>query len=259
MEISIDQLLSGKATQIKNKEYYETARYVEPFLEKMSKLTDNFIVNVKLPDQVTKTKDGNLSTTDITYNRVWIQAVLPKEYAFANHQEVIGMVYGLDVRTPICKLYKGALNMACTNLCVFNPEYLNVQEINPATAINYKCITDLLEETDDMRDFLNKLNNTYFSYSDEMIEKLLGHWIRRSINDSYNVGYGAVKIAADTPINVYKMLIEDPESPYYIPRGEDIPMFKVYNAFTELITHDKDKDIINKPEKTLLLKNILSI
>ena len=60
MEISIDQLLSGKATQIKNKEYYETARYVEPFLEKMSKLTDNFIINVKLPDQVTKTKDAEV-------------------------------------------------------------------------------------------------------------------------------------------------------------------------------------------------------
>ena len=259
MEISIDQLLSGKATQIKNKEYYETARYVEPFLEKMSKLTDNFIINVKLADQVTKTKDGNLSTTDITYNRVWIQAVLPDEYNVANHSEVLGFLYGIDVRKPVVKFYRGNINNACTNLCVFNPSHLKVSPFEAESALDYKPVDYLINQASEIRDFLNKLNNTYFSYSDEMIEKLLGHWIRRSINDSYNVGYGAVKIAADTPINVYKMLIEDPESPYYIPRGEDISMFKVYNAFTELITHDKDKDIINKPEKTLLLKNILSI
>ena len=44
-----------------------------------------------------------LNKDDVTYNRVWIQAVLPDEYCFENHQEVIGMVYGLDVRKPIYK------------------------------------------------------------------------------------------------------------------------------------------------------------
>ena len=186
-------------------------------------------------------------------------AVLPDEYNVANHSEVLGFLYGIDVRKPVVKFYRGNINNACTNLCVFNPSHLKVSPFEAESALDYKPVDYLINQASEIRDFLNKLNNTYFSYSDEMIEKLLGHWIRRSINDSYNVGYGAVKIAADTPINVYKMLIEDPESPYYIPRGEDIPMFKVYNAFTELITHDKDKDIINKPEKTLLLKNILSI
>ena len=36
-------------------------------------------------------------------------------------------------------------------------------------------------------------------------------------------------------------------------------MFNVYNAFTELISNDKDKDIMNKVEKTLLLKRILDV
>ena len=36
-------------------------------------------------------------------------------------------------------------------------------------------------------------------------------------------------------------------------------MFNIYNAFTQLITHDKGRDIMNKCEKTLLLKRILDI
>lgn len=35
-------------------------------------------------------------------------------------------------------------------------------------------------------------------------------------------------------------------------------MFTVYNAFTQIITDD-DKDIMNKVEKTLLLKTILEL
>ena len=256
MNISLDDLLKGKATKINENVYFETEAYVTPFLERMQKITDDFEVRVETPKQRTLTE----KTDDITYNRVWIQALMPESYTVENHRDVIGMIYSLDKASKnIAKFYRGGLNQACTNLCVFNPSHLKVSPFEAESALDYKPVDYLINQASEIRDFLNKLNNTYFSYSDEMIEKLLGHWIRRSINDSYNVGYGAVKIAADTPINVYKMLIEDPESPYYIPRGEDIPMFKVYNAFTELITHDKDKDIINKPEKTLLLKNILSI
>ena len=31
--------------------------------------------------------------------------------------EVVGLVYGLDVRKPVVKIYRGGLNRACTNLC----------------------------------------------------------------------------------------------------------------------------------------------
>ena len=51
MQISIDQLMNGKATRIKDRDYFPTAAYVEPFLETMSKFTSDFRVQVKLPDQ----------------------------------------------------------------------------------------------------------------------------------------------------------------------------------------------------------------
>ena len=44
MELTIDQLLRGKATRIKEKEYFTTEQYVVPFLERMSKFTNEFII-----------------------------------------------------------------------------------------------------------------------------------------------------------------------------------------------------------------------
>ena len=65
MEISINELLSGKATRIKDKEYYTTEAYVTPFLERMSKVTDDFIINVKPADQVSLTKEGEINFDDV--------------------------------------------------------------------------------------------------------------------------------------------------------------------------------------------------
>lgn len=66
MEITLDALMKGKPTIIKDKSYFRTADYVEPFLEQMSKFTSRFIVNVQTPDQVTVTNGDE----DLTYNRV---------------------------------------------------------------------------------------------------------------------------------------------------------------------------------------------
>lgn len=258
MEITIDELLAGKGTRIKNNEYFPTAGYVEPFLERMSKFTNDFRVQVKLPDQITLTNEGNINKDDVTYNRVWIQAVLPDEYCFENHQEVIGMVYGLDVRKPIYKIYKGGLNMACTNLCIFNPDFLDIQEIEPETAVNFRSLERLMEQTDDMRVRLNNMFNYEIPYIETDIDQMLGKWVRNTIDQSYDKGFGKVKLATSTAIDAYKLLYCKKDSPYYVEPGQSTNMFNVYNAFTQLITDD-DRDIVNKAEKTLLLQNILEI
>ena len=258
MEITIDELLAGKGTRIKNNEYFPTAGYVEPFLERMSKFTNDFRVQVKLPDQITLTNEGNINKDDVTYNRVWIQAVLPDKYCFENHQEVIGMVYGLDVRKPIYKIYKGGLNMACTNLCIFNPDFLDIQEIEPETAVNFRSLERLMEQTDDMRVRLNNMFNMEIPYIETDIDQMLGKWVRNTIDQSYDKGFGKVKLATSTAIDAYKLLYCKKDSPYYVEPGQSTNMFNVYNAFTQLITDD-DRDIVNKAEKTLLLQNILEI
>lgn len=255
MELTLEHLLQGKATKIKEKEFFTTKAYVEPFFDRMSKYTEEFIINVKPADQISLTPNGEVNFDDIVYNRVWIQAVLPDEYAYENHKKVISMLYALDTRKPVVKIYTGALNMACLNLCVFSPDALNVAELEPTTAINYSPINLLMGMHDTIKSTLEKLDKMTFNRNE--IYEDLGLWIDRCITSKFNSGFGTVKIAESAPVNVYKDLFYNEDSNYYT-QGEEVDGFTVYNAFTDLITQDK-KDLVNKFEKTLLIKEIMDI
>ena len=187
-----------------------------------------------------------------------IQAVMPESCSFDNHDEVIGMVYGLDVRKPVAKIYRGALNRACTNLCVFDPEFLQMQPVNPEEALNYKAVEYLLSQTSDIKLMLENLHNTTWKAEDDLVSLNLGKWQRNAMHMVYNVGYGDVKIGTDLVTKAYSSMFEDPDSSYYIGVGNEVDMFTVYNAFTQLISNDKGKDLMNRAEKTLLLRNILN-
>ena len=257
MEITLTELLEGKSTLIKNKQFLSTKDYIEPFVDRMSKYTNDFRVQVKTPTQLTTT-GGNV---DMTFNRVLIQAVLPKEYyEFDNHQQVVGMVYGLDTKIPVAKIYKGGLNMACTNLTVFSPEYLNVQEMEPGNTLSYTPIKSLMEMTDNLTVMLKKLKETHIDIrnSDDM-ERHLGKWIDFTLRESYNSNYGKVKIASSVPIDVYKDLFINTDSDYFTPTGIDPSMFTVYNAFTDVISNDGGKDLLTKFEKCTLVSKLLGI
>lgn len=259
MKLTINELLAGKATKIKDKEYFQTEAYVTPFLERMQKLTNDFRVEVKLPEQITITKKEDIDFDDVTYNRVWIQAVLPEQYRVENHDEVIGMVYGIDTRKPIAKFYRGGLNRACTNLCVFNPSYLSVQELKPAEALSFKSLDSIMDKANEIAVWLNKLHSTTFERSYENINENLGRWVRNALHLKYENGFSPVKLGVPNVIDAYKLLFEDAKSPYYVSTDSNTDMFNVYNAFTEIISNKDQKDIINKCEKVLLLKDILSI
>lgn len=252
MDIQLSELLKGKSTIIKNKEFFPTQRYVEPFIEKLSALTDDFRFQVKVPDQMTISKD----MTDITFNRVLVQAVLPKKYTVDNHDEVVGFLYGIDVKKPITKIYRGYLNQACTNLCVFNPQWLNVQELIPGEPINYSPIKSLLESTNDFATILSNMKSTYLDRNERM--RYLGEWVDYSLRESQDYGFGKVKIAVSTPIDAYKSLFIDQESEYFVPQGYDPSLFDVYNSFTQIITDDQ-RDILNKAEKTFIVNRLLKI
>lgn len=260
MKIDVNELLKGLATKIKEKEFYQTEAYVTPFLERMQKLTNDFSVEVKLPDQITVTKKEDLDFDNITYNRVWIQAKLPESYTVENHAEVIGMVYGIDTRKPIVKFYRGGLNMACTNLCVFNPSMLSVQELKPAEAISFTPLDRIMDKAYEIKRFLELLRNITFPRRNDWINEQLGKWIRNSMHLKYENGITPVKLGAPNIIDAYKLLFEDTKSDYFVPTNrEGTNMFNVYNAFTEVISNKDNKDIMNKCEKILLLKDILDI
>ena len=261
MEISLKDLLCGKQTRIKNRDYFQTAAYVEHFLERVQKITKEIRVQVQLPSQITYTANGDINTEDITYNRVLIEAILPDEYKFDNdpHRAVLGMVYGIDVRKPVAKFFKGHERMSCTNLCVFSPQLLSCQDLEPETQIDFKPLERIIEQTDDTATWLKKLIETEFDCSEHNVNESLGRWIRNCINYSFNNHYQPVKIACSTPIDAYKSLFEKEDDDYFVGFNGNVSMYQVYNAFTQVLTDGMKKDPFNIFEKTLLLKDILDI
>ena len=103
----------------------------------------------------------------------------------------------------------------------------------------------------------NYKQDLFINYSIPNIEKDLGKWIRNTIATHYDNGFSKAKLSVQNVIDAYKLIHEEDESPYYVKPGNDTTLFNVYNAFTELISNDNDKDIFNKCEKTLLLRSIL--
>lgn len=256
MKITQEQLFKGKATEMKgDKLYRPTEAYTAPFFEKMSSFTNDFIIKVETPNQITVDEDRK----DITYNRVWIQAVLPNELQVANHKEVVGLIYGIDMAKPVYKIYKGALDMACTNLSVFNPEYIKVFPFDCEKPINYDVIQTIMEMTNDTVAKINTLKSTTLDRDRDALERELGRWNYNIMKASVNKGFGKIKLPESMANKAFKKLFIDEESKYFIRQDEVIDMYKIYSSFTDLITNDKDGDILNKVEKTLLLQEILEI
>lgn len=259
MEITLNELLAGKGTRIKNNTYFSAEAYVTPFLERMSKFTNDFKVQARLPDQISITRKEDLNLDDIVFNRVWIQAILPDEMQIENHKESINLLYALDTRKPIVKIARTAINCACLNLCVFSPYFIDVQELDAEKPINYSILTHLMEMSSDISMWLNKLKSIEVSYDRENRDFILGNWINNILDPNvnyYNNRVNKVKLSINTAIDAYKSIYFDEESPYYVKEGESTSMFNIYNAFTDLISHDK-RDIVNPIEKTILLKSIL--
>ena len=254
MVVDLNTLLAGKATKIKGKDYFPTAAYVEPFLERVQKYTNDFRVQVKLPDQITSIDNED----NITYNRVAIEAILPDDYAIEGHKRVLGMVYGLDTRKPVVKHFVAAERCVCTNLCIFSPDMLEIQELQPETAINFKPLNRLIDTADTVAKTLKALTSMEVSYTSEtVINEDLGKWVRNCMDCCYDTGFGKVKLATSAAIDAYKLLFVDEDSEYLV--NKTTSMFNVYNAFTQVITDNLKKDFINTAEKTLLLKDILGL
>lgn len=246
----MNELLQGKATVIKTKEYLSTKEFVQPFIDEISKITTNFKITVKLPDQMTK---GD--STDLTYNRVLIEAVLPPSHSVEKHDEVIGFIYGLDVRKPIAKIYRGYLNQACTNLTVFNSKWIQVHELRPGENIPFS-LQSLLESPSDFKQRIERLKSDFVDPT--TIFKRLGEWVDTTLRESWYNGVQNVRLSPTLPVEGYKSLFVDEDSDYYIPPTKQASMFDVYNAFTQVVTDDS-RDFINKFEKTMMINKLLGI
>lgn len=256
VELSLEELYKGKATMIKDNKYRTTQQYIEPFIDRVSKFTDEFIIKALPASQISLTPNGEIPEGDVVYNRVWVQGVLPEEYAYDNHKQSINMLYALDTRKPLVKIFKNTVNMACLNMCVFNPEHLEVQELAPESAINYRFVDRVGEMADSTRMYLEQLSKMEISRED-MFDQL-GRMVDRCIGAKFQSNFGTVKVPESLPIDAYKSVFYDTASPYFTNEGGTTG-FNLYNAFTNIISNDKGKDIVNKFEKIYMVAQIMGL
>lgn len=257
MQIELNDLLKGKATKIKNKEYFSTEQYITPFLDRMSKYTDEFLIQVKPADQISLTPEGDVNFEDIIYNRVNIEAVLPDEYCYEGHKQVVGFIYALDTRKPVVKIYAGTMRSACLNLAIFNPELLKVSILEPESAIDYTFVQHCMDQPQRTTECLNLLKSMQFSK--ERCCEYLGQWIDNCINSKYITDAGVVKLAESIPIEAYKNVFYNEKSDYYTSESI-VSGFDIYQSFTYLISNSiKGSDITNRFEKSYLVAKIMNI
>lgn len=256
MEITLEQLMLGKATRIKEREYFTTEQYVTPFLDRMSKYTDKFAIQVKPADQISLNHDGEVNFENIVYNRVNIEAILPDEFAYEGHQQVVGFVYALDTRKPVCKQYMGAVRSACLNLTVFDSQALYVAGLEPETPINYSFLNACLSMTTTINNKLKQLES--IEYTKEQCFAAMGQWVDRCINEKFVTDYGTVKLAESVPVEAYKNVFYNDKSDYYTDQGT-VSGFDVYQSFTDLICHKKGADLVNRFEKCWLVSKVMGL
>lgn len=252
--MELKQILEGKGIIIKNsKEYYPTKNYVEPFIDKLSKITDNFKFEVKTPNQMTTLSN----TLDITFNKVLVQAILPELFSFDGIDQSITMVYALDVRKPSVKFYRSGVDKDTSAIYILDKNNLSIQEIEPECPFDFTPVKNLLERTDDLEVKIKELKAKSLFRDLDSINYNLGLWIHKSIYYNYDNGITQkVKISISDIISAYKSLFVDSDSKHYIDKSSNYSMFDVYKAVTDIVSNDKD--IFNKAEKVLLAKNILT-
>lgn len=257
---SLNTVLEGSATAIKNKKYLSTKAYIEPFVERLKPYTTNFICNVKLADQISYDDKG----VDTVYNKVLIMAVFPddkdvsinRNNKLVSYHRVVCMAYALDVKTSICKFYTGVVDSDLV-FYAFGADCINIQKIEPDTAINYTFVQTIIDNglKDNCQFILNQ--NTSRSIDKDKITENLGEWIDFAIKKEYINDSGKIKLSTGLPIEAYKSLIINRDSDYFID-GDKVPMPEILKSFLVQISED-DKDLINRYEKTQLINQLLKL
>ena len=240
---------------IKESQYFPTKDYVSPFIELMKKFTNDFSIQVQLPSQLTITD----SKEDITYNRVWVQAIMPQKCDKYGYAETYNLVYALDVRKPVYKLFKAYKDRKTSNLFAFNSQWINVYELKPDEKFAEfdNVVKHFMELTDDSELIFDKLEKEKLSSESKKRQQQLGELIENSMIFEITNKGGKIKIAPQMVLKAYQNVYMDSSSRNYVSDQEECTKLNYLDAFSSLITED-DKDIVNRFEKNLLVYNMFT-
>lgn len=244
MEITLDLLLKGKPTIIKGREFLSTKDYVEGFIQEMSKFTKKFIVNVSLPTQLTLTNKEE----DITFNKVWIQAVIPGS---GEMREVINLVYALDIKKPCYKVFRTYTIDECH--FVFNKEWNKDYLIEDDAPFKFP-IKELMEKPSDIASVIAKMKSTFIS--DDCRHDYVGKLFEKCLLLEEDSLSGKVKLSPNIVIKAYENIYLNSTSKLY-KKDQEATVYEFFIALLDQVREGYKKDISNVFEKTYLVNNLI--
>lgn len=181
---------------------------------------------------------------------------MPSKCDVEEYHEVYGLVYALDVRVPLYKVYRAYINSENQNLCVFDPNWIQVHELKPGEKFKYS-ISTLMSMTSNFNVRLAKSKHTFISLEEKDNHELLGRLIERSLLYEYKTIGGKVKLSPGDVVKTYESIFHDPSSKYYLGENKGCSLFHYQNALCSFITDNKD--IVNRFEKTLLVEMLFDL
>ena len=259
MTEDLEVIYKGHATIIKNKEYLSPKAYIEPFVERLSKYTNNFICRVKPADQLTVDDE-----VELIYNKVLIMAIFNDEYNIKStrhgkpyeYRRIVAMTYGLDCRVPYCKFYTGVVDENM-NFYAFGSDCISMQKITPEDVLDYSPIEQIIEKglSDNCQKMIDQFDS--ITFSKEGIYELLGNWVDFTLRKEYINDSGKVKLASNMAVTAYRELCINKDGDFYTDEPS-ISMHDLYNSWANQLVKD-DKDITNRYEKTKLINQMLKL
>lgn len=249
-------IYKGKATLIKNKQYYSAKEYIEPFVNRLSKYTNKFVCEVKVADQLSS--DGMEINT--VYNRALIMAIFPDQYDITvnktSYHRVVCMAIGLDIKNPICKFYTGVINQNYI-FYAFGPDCMNIQKVEPETALDYSNIQTIINNglNDNCEAMLKQLVDLEIPKNTLINE--MGKWVDFTLTKEYINDSGKVKLSSALAVDAYKNIALNKDSDFYVT-DDFCSYLTVYNALASPIVSD-EKDLTNKYEKSKLINQLLGL
>ena len=172
------------------------------------------------------------------------------------YREVIGISYAIDVRKPHYKIWKAYINMEDNFLIMLDPMIEHYEFDIDDQKIELSYLDVLLNKPINILPCLEVLSETI---ERSEVEEIIGKALINSLETSFNFGFGKIKLAASYITKLYNAVYNNKDGSSFAADADgNSNMLSFYAVLSNLILIDT-KDVINLPDKILLIKSILDI
>ena len=235
--LTIKDVVEAKAYVKNGISYMLPKDIISPFIDTVSEEKDEIV----LTSQGEVVNENEDETRNISYPRMLVEVRKESiEINETSYQAVFGLLYAMDLGTPILKTFFGYNASACTNMCIFNANQViqrNLLSKRTDFIEDYKAIADKSANiASDFKEITERLDEIFLTRRE--LSEFLGYGLRSAITENklpLGILTGAVKNMANE------------KSPYYVQGGSY--MNNVVQSMTQVITDSKN--ITSKIDNTI--------